>query len=120
MKGTDAPQPIKTGNVVLIHDDSPRTNWKMAMVQRLIKGNDGYVRAAEIKTNTGRTNRPISKLYPLEISANEEDTSAELKTDNNRPPPMMQRSMRKSATKAKDKLSQWSKQVIGLPLPGGC
>jgi len=88
----------------------------MAVIQRLIKGNDGYVRAAEIRTNTGRTNRPISML---EISTNEEDTSAESKTDTNGPPPMMQRSVRKSATKAKDKLSQWSKQIIGL-LPGGC
>jgi len=56
VKGTDAPQTIKTGDVVLIHDDSPRTNWKMAVIQRLIKGNDGYVRAAEIRANTGRTN----------------------------------------------------------------
>jgi len=56
VKGTDALQTIKTGDVVLIHDDSPRTNWKMAVIQRLIKGNDGYVRAAKIKTNTGRTN----------------------------------------------------------------
>jgi len=70
----------------------------MAVIQRLIKGNDGYVRAAEIRTNAGKTNRPISKLYPLEISANEEDTSAESKTDNDGPPPMVQRFMRKSAT----------------------
>ena len=91
------------------------------MIQRLIKGNDGYVSAAEIRTNTTRTNRPISKLYPLEISTDENDTiaesEAESKTDtNDGPPPMMQRSMRKSATKAKDKLSQWSKQIILLML----
>ena len=76
MKGIDVP---KTGDVFLIHDDLPRTNWKMAVIQRLIKRNDGYVRAAEIRTNTGRTNRPISKLYLLEISTDEEDASAESK-----------------------------------------
>jgi len=46
----------------------------MAVTQRLIKGNDGYVRAAEIRTNTGRKNQPISKLYPPEMSTNENDT----------------------------------------------
>ena len=65
----------------------------MAVIQRLIKGNDGYVRAAEIRTNTGRTNRPISKLYPLEISTDEEDNIAESKTDTNGLPPMVQRSI---------------------------
>ena len=61
-------QSIKTGDVVLIHDDVPRTKWKMAFVER---GNDGYVQAATIRYNGGRTNRPISKLYPLEVSSAE-------------------------------------------------
>ena len=30
---------------------------------------DGYVRAATIRYNGGRTNRPISKPYPLEVSS---------------------------------------------------
>ena len=53
MKGTYASQTIKVGDVVLIHDDSPRISWKMAVIENLIKGNDGYVWAAEVRTNSG-------------------------------------------------------------------
>lgn len=59
---------IKTGDVVLVHDDCPRINWKLAVVESLIHSKDGEIRAAEIRTANGRTNRPISKLYPLEIT----------------------------------------------------
>ena len=38
LKGTYAPQMIKIGDVVLIHNDSPRA---MAVIENLIKGNDG-------------------------------------------------------------------------------
>ena len=50
MKGTYAPQMIKVGDVFLIHNDSPRISWRMAVIENLIKGNDGYVRAAEVRT----------------------------------------------------------------------
>lgn len=63
---------VKIGDVVLVHYDSPRHNWKLAVVEKLIKSNDGHVRAAEIRTASGKTNRPISKLYPLEVSESTE------------------------------------------------
>ena len=117
VKGTCAPQTIKTGDVVLIHDDSPRFTWKMAVIKGLIKGNDGYVRAVEVKTNSGRTNRPISKLYPLEISTGENETVTELKNDDDEHPPLMtQRPIRRSAAKAKENISEWSKEILG-PAP---
>ena len=56
VKGTYAPQTIKVGDVVLIHDYSPRARWKMAVIENLIKGNDGNIRAAEVRTDSGRTN----------------------------------------------------------------
>ena len=118
VKGTCAPQAIKVDDVVLIHDDLPRRSWKMAVIKGLIKGNDGYVRAAEVRTKNGRTNRPISKLYPLEISTDEDDTTTKLKNDTDEHSPLMfgmQRPIRSSATKAKDKIFQWSKEIIGLP-----
>ena len=66
VKGTYAPQTIKVGDVVLIHDDSPRAKWKMAVIENLIKGN---LQAAEVRTNSGKTNRPIARFYPLEITS---------------------------------------------------
>ena len=60
-------QTIKVGDVVLVHDDTPRTSWKMAVIEELIRGNNGLVRAANIRTPTSKTNRPVMKLVPLEI-----------------------------------------------------
>jgi len=51
----------------MVHDEGPRSRWRLARVDSLISGNDGRVRAANIRTDGGMTNRPITKLYPLEI-----------------------------------------------------
>ena len=40
---------------------------------------DGYTRAAKIRTKSGRTNRPIAKLYPLEVNSTSETAAI---TDN--------------------------------------
>ena len=58
---------IKIGDVVQIHQDSKRSEWKLAIVEQLNRGADGKVRSAEIRTANGRTSRPINKLYPLEV-----------------------------------------------------
>ena len=57
---------------MLIHDEGPRINWRLAVIRDLIMGGDGLVRAADIQTSTGRTNRLITKLYPLKVTANTE------------------------------------------------
>ena len=62
---------MKIGDVVLIHDDTPRIQWKLAVIEQVNKGADGLIHSADIRTSTGKTNRPIAKLYPLEISAAE-------------------------------------------------
>ena len=60
---------IKVGDVVLMHAENvPRSSWKLAIVKKLLRGSDGLVRAAEIKTNSGVTNRSIHLLYPLEVT----------------------------------------------------
>ena len=51
-----------------MHDDIPRVHWKLAAVEKLITGLDGYTRAAEIRTATRKTNHPIAKLFPLEVT----------------------------------------------------
>ena len=64
----DKKESIKKGDVVLVQDDGPRSTWKLAVVKDLIRAGDNLVQAAEIRTSTGHTNRPICKLYPLELS----------------------------------------------------
>ena len=60
-------QDIKIGDVVLVHNDGNRLLWKLAIIKELIHGRDNYTRAAILKTDTGTINRPITKLYPLEV-----------------------------------------------------
>ena len=57
---------IRVGDVVLIHGEGPRIRWNLAVVEELITGGDGSVRAAKVKTKNGLTTRPVVKLYPIE------------------------------------------------------
>ena len=81
---------IKVGDVVLVHDDGPRLQWKLAVVHKLItSADDGLIRAAEIRTTRGITSRPVGKLYPLEVQESASDPvnseeSAILSPDKNR------------------------------------
>ena len=54
---------------MLVHDNGSRINWKLAIVDNLIKGNDGLMRSATVRTRHGVTNRPVAKLYPLELTS---------------------------------------------------
>jgi len=69
---------INKGDVVIVHkDNKPRLQWRLAIVEELIKGNDGQVRALHIKTSTHTATRPVAKLYPLEVQDGKKgDTSA--------------------------------------------
>ena len=59
---------VKQGSIVQIMDDSPRHTWKLGIIQDVITGNDGLVRAAIIRSSNGLISiRPIVKLVPLEI-----------------------------------------------------
>ena len=61
-------QNVNVGDVVLVHDDTPRLHWKLAVIKEVVKGKDGLIRSAVIRTTNGVTNRPITKLYPMEIT----------------------------------------------------
>jgi len=62
-------QTVKPGAVVLIYDDTPLITWRLAVIKDTIVGEDGLIRAASIRTSMRRTNHPITKLYPLELTA---------------------------------------------------
>jgi len=61
-------QCTRVGDVVIVHDGTPRIAWKLAVVTELITGKDGLIRAATIRTAHGITTRPVTKLYPLELN----------------------------------------------------
>ncbi|XP_068692597.1 uncharacterized protein [Montipora foliosa] len=61
-------QPTK-GDVVLLKESSPRGTWKLAMIEEIITSKDNEVRAATIRTATGKLlNRPLNFLCPLECA----------------------------------------------------
>ncbi|VDK17567.1 unnamed protein product [Anisakis simplex] len=58
------------GEVVLLRSPNlPRAHWKLARIVDTPPSKDGAIRTAKIRTATGRTtSRPISDLYPLEVT----------------------------------------------------
>ena len=63
---------VKKGDIVLVMEDSYKKHqWKMGVVQQLIKGKDDVVRGAEVRISTkGKVEtlrRPLQKLVPLEL-----------------------------------------------------
>ena len=84
---------IAIGDVVLIHDDKhPRGFWKTGVVEELMPGRDGVVRAATLrvgkKGQASRLRRPIQRLYPLEVKASDTSNGQDPETtDTNTQPP---------------------------------
>ena len=98
----------------------------MAVVEELVRGADGYIRAAQIRYDEGRKkNRPIAKLYPLEVtsSSNNDVTKTENSTTTTATsdvpasiPSRESRPTRSSATKAQQNIAEWSRELL-LPAP---
>ncbi|XP_006813840.1 uncharacterized protein LOC102810344 [Saccoglossus kowalevskii] len=72
---------VRVGDIVLIHNDvRKRVHWRMGRVTKLLPGADGIVRAVELATKNGSTNRSITRLIPLELST-ESETESHLTRD---------------------------------------
>ena len=70
------------GDIVVVHDVKPKLQWRLAFVEEFIRARDYLVRATHIVMGNYRTTRPIVKLYPLEISNSDDNTSQETPDDN--------------------------------------
>ena len=100
----------RVGDVVLIHDDGPRSLWKLGKITGLHGGRDGLVRVASLKTSLGATTRPIVKLYPLE-----QDLSEPVSAATNVDPPGTACNQRPPRRAALGSASLWrSKLALGL------
>jgi hypothetical protein len=106
---------ITVGDIVLVEDSSrPRIKWNLAIVEDVKMGNDGLIRSASIKTSNGHTNRPISKLYPIETSARENktinDVTPVVKPNNDIVVPATPalRPVRDAAKRARERIKNWS------------
>ena len=91
---------MKVGDVVLIHDDNPRVSWKLALVTSINRGRDGLVRSVNLRTANGTTNRPITRLHPLEVQAKEVQCNTEDETTTVETPTPVRRPQRDAARRA--------------------
>lgn len=58
----------KKGDVVIVKTDSKnRGTWPLAIVNEVYPGNDGVIRAVQLKTAKSMLERPVQHLYPLEL-----------------------------------------------------
>jgi len=108
----------KMGDVVIIHDDTPRASWKMAVIDDLVVGRDGLVRAATIRSSYGTTSRPITKLYPIELNEENKVTEGTLTQCHagnlDQPRGKDQCPQRASARRATDRMREWV-QLLSAP-----
>ena len=59
---------IRPGLVVLVHQEIiPRHKWKLAVVTEVYPGRDGVVRKVQLRTESGTIERPVQRLYSLEV-----------------------------------------------------
>ena len=105
---------IKVGDVVQVHDDTKRVHWRLAIVERIIKGKDGLVRAADIKTSTGYTKSTYHQTVPLEETSTTHTTT---KPECSKPstPTKSTRPVRKTAQVAREKLKTWVSELSCPP-----
>ena len=103
-------QRVRIGDIVLVHDDTPRIKWKLAVIEGLNKGSDGLVRSANIRTANGKTNRPIARLYPLEVTA-AEPTKDTVQQSTDTDTPTSSRPVRDAARKSRDQVKQWTQKT---------
>jgi len=100
---------------VLVHDDCPRMNWKMAIVEGLVTGNNGKLRSASICTRSVVTNRPVMKLYPVEVT---DKTDAKLIRKEKTivescESPTKIRPRRHAAQRAAEQIAEWVQRIRG-------
>ena len=75
---------IKLGDIVFIHNHHAKRNvWKLGKVVRLFTSKGQNVRAATRKIHNQNPlyqyiNRPVNKVYPLEVASNEPVTQEEV------------------------------------------
>lgn len=67
-KWTVATKNLETGDLVLVHCNTPPLTWPLARITAVHPGSDGVVRVVELKTQQGSLVRPAVKVFPLPLN----------------------------------------------------
>ena len=82
---------------------------------------DGFVRAGKIRTSSHKTNRPLAKLYPLQVNMSEEqgvskctrtDSNPGDETTDDDTPPVNGRATRDAAIWARSLIKNWTNTIF--------
>ena len=87
MRVKPGPLKINKGDVVLIHDENKRRmEWKLGKIEELVIGGDNVVRGAVLRVRNengvGSIQRPIQRLFPLEVTDAAQEFVQESAVDN--------------------------------------
>lgn len=106
------------GEVVIIQEESrDRNTWKLGIVDELIVGRDGIVRAAKLRAGKGVLERATQHLYPLELSV---DRTPKARLDPAIPPFRPQRDAAASANLRIQEIAQAEKSSDMKYMGGVC
>ena len=68
---------VEKGDIVIVENEKmPRHLWKLGRIEELITSKDGKIRGATVKTEQSSIQRPIQKLYPLELEEQQGSSDA--------------------------------------------
>ena len=77
-KRANSVRKAQVGDVVCLHENkTPRQQWRLGKIERLLHGRDGHVRSAVVRVKSGNSptaewRRPLQRLYPLEVKMDTE------------------------------------------------
>ena len=66
------------GVVILKTDEKSRGKWPLGIIEELIVGKDGVVRAVQVRTGKNQLQRAIQHLFPLELSCDRRSEEVQL------------------------------------------
>ncbi|XP_062698473.1 uncharacterized protein LOC134284144 [Aedes albopictus] len=84
-------EPVVEGELVYIADGNNRRTWIRGKVEKVIRGADGRIRRALVRTSKGIYRRPVAKLAVMELrskSGQDHRTGSELREGELLPPPL--------------------------------
>ena len=88
MKHKGQTTPLAKGEVVVIKDEERNRNkWKIGIVEGLISGRDGIVRAAKLRAGKGTLERAVQHLNLLELSCETESAMRSITSEYHPWPP---------------------------------
>lgn len=122
---------VSIGDIVLVHDDKPRGFWRLARIKNVITGKDGQIRGAILRVSSEKGHsttlqRPLQRLYPLEIDCYVKEPEGENPCESESPgaetvepvdatdgngdgdSTTAERPKKKAAVQARDKIMAWT------------